>query len=171
MKQRHALFVLAVAVAVAGVAEWRRQATRDAVDHLREATAEVVEVRVYEKAPRYAVTARFAGPQGGWITVHERVSDAPAVGAHVAAWYDPRDPEETASLLRRNRYGTAVALYVAAGMIALLAAKVSRDIARREAREAASGATRPATSSPSAARPGRPATASRGAARARAPRP
>lgn len=145
LKQRHALFVLAAAVAVAGIGEWRRQTVRDVVTHLQEATAQVVSVGVRKKAPRYAVAARFmAGAR--WITVKEAVRDAPAIGARVAVWYDPRDPDGTASLLNGNRYGLAVALYFAAVVIALAAAKVSRDIARREAREAAGGGAGPGPS-------------------------
>jgi hypothetical protein len=132
---RHAGIVLALALVLIGAAEWKRQRTRDLVDHLDHVAGEVVSTRRMRSSSggtksRYA-TARFTAGGRTW-DVEDRVYDQPKVGSAVWVWFDPRDPARTASLSPSSyRWGWAIALYAASGLVALFAAKIAYDVSRR----------------------------------------
>jgi hypothetical protein len=144
---RHVLAALAVAAGLAGFAEvWRRQVA-GVVAHLEQRSGEVLAARAVNGRPtRRLATVRFE-VAGRAAAVHGVVEPV-EVGQQARVWFDPRDPERTATLqppagLRRG----PVLLLAVAALIAAVAARMAREVSW------------PAAAVPARARPAREARA------------
>jgi hypothetical protein len=120
----HAAAVLAVALAVAGVAEAWREDVADRIARLEPVPGEVVATRAPRGRPaRRFATVRFEAG-GRSAEVDGRAAEPVEVGQRTWVWVDPGDPARTASLQppAARRQGPALLLALAA----LLAAAGAR---------------------------------------------